>query len=230
MQQVTDLWNKTSLISKITFGSLLTAVAFVFVCFFLVGISVVISEAAGQGNNMISRVSRFIGTFGCLFGLGAIVFILPSILIWGFRLFSNRNKKNSRNQLFPLDVQNAFAAIALSVMAVDGHVSGIEIQTVGLILGKKRLFRNYNVDNLALNEILTVLQEQGFEYMIREAKYVLSYDLRETAFTMATDLAVADGYLDEGEQYYLTLLYQLLELPEQTAIKIIDVIEIKNRG
>ena len=55
-------------------------------------------------------------------------------------------------------------------------------------------------------------------------------DLTETAFAIATDIVLADGEVTEEEQKLLNDLFQLLEIPEETAIKIIDVMLIKNQG
>ncbi len=226
MQQVTNLWNRVSVTTKITVGSLLVSILFLFVCFIFFGVAVSIPEITGQTDNPLSAIAL---VFACLSGLGAILLALPAIF-WGIQRVTNIGKKSASKSLFPLDVQNAFAAIALSIIAVDGYISEIEIQAFSITLAKRLLFRNYNVDNIAAEEIAIVIHEQGFEYLVSEAKHVLSYDLRETAFAMAADLALADGYADENEQYYLAVLYQILEIPQQTADKIIDVINIKNRG
>ena len=54
--------------------------------------------------------------------------------------------------------------------------------------------------------------------------------LKETAFAIAVDIALADGYLDPSEQECLEDLFLGLEVSEELATKIIEVIMIKNRG
>jgi tellurite resistance protein len=66
--------------------------------------------------------------------------------------------------------------------------------------------------------------------LLNAAITALPHDLTETAFAIATDIVLADGEVTEEEQKLLNDLFQLLEIPEETAIKIIDVMLIKNQG
>ncbi|HML25844.1 MAG TPA: hypothetical protein PKC27_04000 [Methanomethylovorans sp.] len=62
------------------------------------------------------------------------------------------------------------------------------------------------------------------------SKEVLQADLRETAFAVAADLTLADGVLAKGEKAILTKIQESLEVPEDKAVTIIEVMLIKNRG
>jgi tellurite resistance protein len=62
------------------------------------------------------------------------------------------------------------------------------------------------------------------------AKESLPKELRETAFAVATDLALADGELGGKEKEILTKIQQIMEIPEDKAVTIIEVILIKNKG
>ncbi len=62
------------------------------------------------------------------------------------------------------------------------------------------------------------------------SKEVLQADLRETAFAVAADLTLADGVLAKGEKDILTKIQESLDVPEDKAANIIEVMLIKNRG
>jgi tellurite resistance protein len=54
--------------------------------------------------------------------------------------------------------------------------------------------------------------------------------MRETAFAVATDLALADGEIASREKDVLTKIQQSLGIPEDKAVNIIEVMLIKNKG
>ncbi|MGH8002986.1 MAG: tellurite resistance TerB family protein, partial [Brasilonema sp.] len=58
----------------------------------------------------------------------------------------------------------------------------------------------------------------------------LSYDLREAAFAVATDLVLTDGVFLQEEQDFLNDLYQALGISADIATQIVQVMLIKNRG
>jgi len=80
------------------------------------------------------------------------------------------------------------------------------------------------------DKLLSVLKLQGPSTLIDLAKAQLPQDLRETAFAIATDLVLSDGTVTSQEQAFLDDLYRILEIPGDTALQIVQVMTIKNRG
>ncbi|NEO49912.1 MAG: tellurite resistance TerB family protein, partial [Moorea sp. SIO4A3] len=58
----------------------------------------------------------------------------------------------------------------------------------------------------------------------------LPHELQGTAFAIATDIILADGEITDDEEEFLNELYHALEISEETAVNIIDVMFIKNQG
>jgi hypothetical protein len=58
----------------------------------------------------------------------------------------------------------------------------------------------------------------------------LPHELQETVFAVTADIVLSDGEVTEEEEEFLNLLYRALEIPEETALKIIEVMLMKNRG
>jgi uncharacterized tellurite resistance protein B-like protein len=95
-----------------------------------------------------------------------------------------------------------------------------------------QLFRSYPADVLEkmIDRLLSILQRQGAESLLAAALNSLPHDLNDTAFAVTADIVLADGEVTEEEEEFLNHLHYVLGIPEETAIKIIDVMLIKNRG
>lgn len=126
----------------------------------------------------------------------------------------------------------SFAAIALIAVAADGYITDSEGQSIGTTLSRMQMFRSYPNDVMKrmLDKLLSILQRQGVEVLFNAAMAGLPHDLKETAFAVATDIVLADGDVTEEEENLLNDLYRALDIPEETAVKIIDVMMIKNKG
>ena len=80
------------------------------------------------------------------------------------------------------------------------------------------------------DRLLGLLKQHGPGILIKQAKQSLPNDLRETAFAIATDLVLSDKTVTTQEQAFLDDLYRILEIPGATALQIVQVMNIKNRG
>lgn len=139
------------------------------------------------------------------------------------------NRQQSQTTLGPAE---AFAAIALLAVGADGYAADAEIQSVMTSLSRMQLFRSYPGDVMRkmFDRLLNILQRQGASALLSAAVAVLPHELRDTAFAITTDIVLADGEVTREEEDFLNQLYRALEMSEDTALKIIDVMLIKNRG
>ncbi|TAG93045.1 MAG: Tellurite resistance protein TerB [Oscillatoriales cyanobacterium] len=126
----------------------------------------------------------------------------------------------------------AFAAIALIAVAADGYINESESQALNMALSRMQLFRSYPNDVMKkmLDRLLMLLQRQGVQALFDAALAALPDELKETVFAVTTDIALADGEVSEEEEQLLNDLYSALGLSEEIALKIIDVMLIKNKG
>ncbi|SNQ61266.1 tellurite resistance TerB family protein [Candidatus Methanoperedens nitratireducens] len=131
-----------------------------------------------------------------------------------------------------LNKEEAFAAVALAAVAADGNISEEEGRGIITGLARMKLFENYNPNKMGsmFNKLIGIIKNQGIEALVTLSKENLPQELRETAFAVATDLALADGTIDKSEKDILTKIQQILGVPEETAIEIIEVMLIKNKG
>lgn len=139
---------------------------------------------------------------------------------------------SERQQSQTLGPAEAFAAIALLAVAADGYAADSEVQAIMTSLSRMHLFRSYPGDVMKkmFDRLLSILQRQGPDILLASALESLPHELRETAFAVTTDIALADGEVTEEEEDFLNQLYGVLEISEEIAVKIIDVMLIKNRG
>jgi hypothetical protein len=131
-----------------------------------------------------------------------------------------------------LSAAEAFASIALVAIAADGYLSDQEAEDMTILLSRMKLFSSYPEDVLhrMLDNLLSQLKQYGPNQLISRAKPALPEDLRDTAFAVATDLVLSDRTVTQQEQAFLDDLYRILEIPDEAALKIVQVMTIKNRG
>jgi hypothetical protein len=141
----------------------------------------------------------------------------------------NAEKKETGIELTPAE---SFAAIALVAIAADGYLSDQEGRDMTVLLSRMQLFRSYSDDVLhrMFDKLLSLLKAEGPSVLVNVAKTYLPEGLRETVFAIATDLVLSDGTVTQQEQAFLDDLYRILEISGDTALQIVQVMTIKNRG
>jgi tellurite resistance protein len=125
----------------------------------------------------------------------------------------------------------AFASICLVAIASDGYLSESEAAEMTMRLSRMRLFqesaesldrmREYLVDNL---------KKYGPNELIKSAKAALPPQLNSTAFAIAVDLVFSDGNVAAEEKAFIDDLRRILMIPDDLALKIVEVMTIKNQG
>ncbi len=131
-----------------------------------------------------------------------------------------------------LSPAEAFAALTLSAIAVDGYLADEELDGLVSTLKRLHLFKSYSGDVMRrmLQKLFGILRREGQATLFQSAKVSLPDELQEPAFAIATDLILADGVVTAQEQDFLQQLHCALGIPEETAQKITEVMMIKNRG
>jgi uncharacterized tellurite resistance protein B-like protein len=131
-----------------------------------------------------------------------------------------------------LTKQEAFAAILLVTVAADGHVSDEEARSFNTVINRMQLYRDMPGDQFSrlMDKLIGLLKRHGHRELLSRAYKGLPEDLRLTAFAVCTDLVFADGTIQDEEKQTLEDIQSSLQIPEQQAIQIIEVIQVKNRG
>jgi uncharacterized tellurite resistance protein B-like protein len=126
----------------------------------------------------------------------------------------------------------AFAAITIASISADGYLADEEVDVLVTTLNRMHLFRSYSGDVMRrmMDKLFGIQKREGVEMLFTIAQKSLPHELKASAFAVATDLVLADGEVTEEERKFLNQLYQALEIPEEQAITIVNVMMIKNQG
>ena len=131
-----------------------------------------------------------------------------------------------------LNAQEAFTGILFATVASDGSISQEEMLSIVTILNRMKLYQGLNEKQMraVLDKVMNILKKQGAAPIIAAAKETLQPEMKETAFAVAADLMLADGTVADEEKKLLEELQKALEIPDAQALKITEVLVIKNRG
>ena len=131
-----------------------------------------------------------------------------------------------------LTKQEAFAAVGAATVAVDGDSSQEELQRIAEDLLSLGTFRGYDIDDLigTLDKVLGLIQKRGTGPIFSAVKATLTKEELKAAFFLAADLALADGIVEPEEEELLEDRKKILQIDDETALKIVEVAVIKNSG
>jgi tellurite resistance protein len=131
-----------------------------------------------------------------------------------------------------LNLNEAFAAIGLMTIGIDGNVDEEELLALTTQLSRMKLFRGHSREAVqeVFRKVQGVLRREGFAGLITEAVKAISPELRETAFAVAADLTLVDGAVEEKEKQLLNQLHIALGIDEKRAAAIIEVMVVKNKA
>lgn len=131
-----------------------------------------------------------------------------------------------------LSLPEAVAAVLVAAVSADGSFGVDEANRLKAVLSTSPLFeeavRAGDVD--VVERALNLLTERGVEPTLSACGAALPPELRATVFALATDLVLADGRIQAGEKAFVDQLQAALHVDEPTALKIVEVLLIKNRG
>ncbi|MGD1896172.1 MAG: tellurite resistance TerB family protein [Phormidesmis sp.] len=146
-------------------------------------------------------------------------------------IFNKVFKAEAENKM-AMNSAEAFAAICLVAIASDGYLSDSEEAEMNMRLSRMRLFKDATEDSLARMKAYLIegLKKHGPNELVKSAKASLPPNLAPTAFTLAVDLVFADGTVSREEQAFIDDLRQLLQISDSLALKVVEVITIKNQG
>jgi hypothetical protein len=131
-----------------------------------------------------------------------------------------------------LTKQEAFAGILLGASACDGHIAQEEVQSLFTTTERMRMFENVSPNkwNSMMDVLLKILKKSGPLKLVDMCAEALPDGLRQTAFANACDIVLADGVVEDEEKEFLDHLQKALDLDGDTALNIVEVMIIKNKG
>lgn len=123
----------------------------------------------------------------------------------------------------------AFAAIVAAAFNADGRVAPEEAIRVNEIFTAAKLFRSSPEPPKAIvNRVVELFAAHGTDAIVAMAARALPAPLRAPAFAVAVDLVLADGDATAEERTFVDRLQALLGIADDDAVKIVDVLVVKN--
>lgn len=128
--------------------------------------------------------------------------------------------------------QEGFAGVLLASSACDGHISGDEVQTLMMQLGRMKLYQRVSDTqfNNMMDRLMGILKRGGPEKLVEKSIPAVPPELRETAFAVACDIVLADGIVEEDEKIFIDDLMVKFEMDATRAKTIVQVMVFKNHG
>lgn len=131
-----------------------------------------------------------------------------------------------------LTPREAFAGILLMTIAGDGHISDEEKEGFIAVSNRMQLFKSQSPTefNSMMDKLFGLLHKHGPSFLLEKSAASVPEELRATAFAVATDLVFSDGNVEDEEKRLIEKLGNVLGIEEGLAMRIIEVLAIKNRG
>ncbi|MBI4305624.1 MAG: tellurite resistance TerB family protein [Chloroflexi bacterium] len=94
------------------------------------------------------------------------------------------------------------------------------------------LFRRYDLRDMGnvLNKTAALIKRRGVGPVLAASKTALTVEEAETAFFVAADLVLSDGVIENDERRFLEELKAALGVSDAMAVKIVEVVVVKNRS
>ncbi|MGI8436948.1 MAG: tellurite resistance TerB family protein [Chthoniobacterales bacterium] len=142
------------------------------------------------------------------------------------------DKLSGRGDDGALTKQEGFAGIMLAVVAADGHVSDEESDDFIARANRMKLLASQSAAEFKqmIDKLFRILNSKGSSDLIARSAQALTPELRETAFAVSMDMIFADGSVADAEKAMIEKLQRELEITDDLAGKILDVMLVKHRG
>ena len=127
--------------------------------------------------------------------------------------------------------EEAFFGLITSVTAIDGNISDEEVDDLIKFRMRTKLLSGLSSNQFTaiVDKVFKVLKKDGVQKLIELSCVGLPSENYNSAFAVCTDLVYADGTVEKEEEQFLDMLQSKLNIDETLAVKIVEVISLKNR-
>lgn len=125
--------------------------------------------------------------------------------------------------------QEGFCGILLAIIAADGHIANEEVVDFHAMIKKANILRgaSQNYISQMIDKCIRILRSQGMEKLLELSTAGLTPDLYEGVFANACDMVFSDGNVDPGEVAVMERIKQLLNISDQFAADVAEVMKAK---
>lgn len=135
----------------------------------------------------------------------------------------------SANHDYQVDTeQEAWLGILYTVIAADGEIKDVEIDSICARLQHKSFFNEFDVTDL-YHVASQAYAKYGGKELIEKCCPKISEENKNTILTLAIDLMISDGHEDEEELKMIDYLSQQLGLDVDSSKQIVTVLNWRNK-
>ena len=142
-----------------------------------------------------------------------------------------KTTRTGKNRQAALTLDGALIALVIAAMNANEHVAADEAARAHHLIWSTRRFRRKSGEAVGkvIQDMRSLVEETGADAVITRACRVIPARLRPAAFAVLVDVLLADGKLERSERRFLRNLGDQLELDEDAARQIVDVVALKNQ-
>lgn len=131
-----------------------------------------------------------------------------------------------------LSTREAFICLLVASARADGTISPHEANQIEQAIEPMRLFHGvgYEARQAIFMSAAERVRNEGVTHAARAAAKAIPNELRDTAFAVAVDLMLCDRWLTPTERQFVDELRDTLNVDREMAVRIVEVIAIKNAG
>lgn len=143
-------------------------------------------------------------------------------------LFGSLSEKNNFDREF--NRHESVCGVLLSIVARNGNMAKVELEAFNTIISTHEIFagRSKQAYHRMVEEIMAIHKQHGWEVLAEAAARHVPDDIKSTVFALAVDLAFADRRVDMQEEFIIERIQHILEISEDDAKNIVNVLAIKN--
>jgi uncharacterized tellurite resistance protein B-like protein len=130
------------------------------------------------------------------------------------------------------DDKEAVVAILFLVVTADGNIAPEEEELVIAASNRMKLLRKQSIDefNDAVQKIRDGIEAGGRDPVFAAAVKELPPELREPVYALSADIVFAEGAADPQEIAFLRAVQEALQISDDLATKVVEVMRMKNSG
>ena len=128
--------------------------------------------------------------------------------------------------------KEAVVALLFLTVTADGEIAPEEEELVVAASNRMKLLRDQSIPgfNATVQTVRDTIDEKGRAATLAAGVKALPPELNSTVYTLAADIVFADGTAQQTEMSFLREMQEALDVPDDLATKVIEVMRIKNKG
>ena len=129
----------------------------------------------------------------------------------------------------PKNEQEAWTAIAFACASIDGDISEVESKSICEALVFKTMFKGHEIIDYYKNAI-DAKKSIGSKDIIDSCVQFVVEENKATLFSIVCEILLSDAVFEEDEKKILEYVAKAMNLNDEMAVKIIEVMLIRIKG